>query len=363
MPWGKTMTRSLSVWLVVTATSTFAQAKTVARIVSVEGPTFTIEVLEGGVSDTEALELWTPGGKKAVMMSVPGSGWVDRNTVRDGVSCKGGTPTPRAVLTKPGQVTSWAQAQAAVAAFPPKVVAKVVSLEGTTVTLTCVEGALTNGQALDLLTNEGATRVTVTLPSGIDLVLKGDTVKGITIAGGRAVTGAVVSDRARFGAVGEVGPWLGATAAPAPPVAAAPAFKPNPAACVFSQAELKAALGFDVEKGQGTETPFSTGTNLSCEYRAVKGFGTVWVNRTVMTSGSPTVNAAASRKMLAGRLEPVPNDPDGAGWQVDQGDLTHVTLHYWRGNTGTEVRVSGVDQKNAAAVAAMRRNVLSLRRP
>nr|MCU0699979.1 hypothetical protein [Myxococcaceae bacterium] len=270
---------------------------------------------------------------------------------------------PRAVLTKPGQVTSWAAAQAAVAAFPPKVVAKVVSVEGATVTLTCVDGALTNGQALDLLTNEGATKVTVTLPSGIDLVLKGDTVKGVTIAGGRAVAGAVVSDRARFGAVAEVAPLLGAAPAPVPPVAAEPAFKPNPAACVFSRAELKAALGFDVEPGEGTEMPFSTGTNLSCQYKAVKGFGTVWVNRTVMTSGSPTVNAAASRKMLAGRLEPIPNDPDGAGWQVDQGDLTHVTLHYWRGNTGTEVRVSGVDRKNAAAVTAMRRKVLSLRRP
>ncbi|MCU0696269.1 MAG: hypothetical protein MUC96_07060, partial [Myxococcaceae bacterium] len=66
------MTRTLSVWLVVAVTSTFAQVKTVARVVSVEGPTFTIEVLEGGVSDTEALELWTPGGKKPVTMSVPG---------------------------------------------------------------------------------------------------------------------------------------------------------------------------------------------------------------------------------------------------------------------------------------------------
>jgi hypothetical protein len=67
--------------------------------------------------------------------------------------------------------------------------------------------------------------------------------------------------------------------------------------------------------------------------------------------------------MLAGRLEPIAGDADGAAWQVGQGDLTDITLHYWRGNTGTEVRVSGVDQKNAAAVSAMRRNVLTLRRP
>jgi hypothetical protein len=66
--------------------------------------------------------------------------------------------------------------------------------------------------------------------------------------------------------------------------------------------------------------------------------------------------------MLAGRLELIANDPDGAGWQVDQGDLTDVTLHYWRGMKQVEFRVSGVNRKDAAAVADMRRRVLSLRR-
>jgi hypothetical protein len=39
---------------------------------------------------------------------------------------------------------------------------------------------------------------------------------------------------------------------------------------------------------------------------------------------------------------------------LDQGDLTDVTLHYVRGKATTEVRVGGVNQKDAAAVAAGR---------
>ncbi|MBL8920075.1 MAG: hypothetical protein JNJ54_14515 [Myxococcaceae bacterium] len=353
------MTRSVAVWLLLFPVVALAQARTLARVVSVEGATFTLEVLEGGVSDTEALELWTPAGKKPVTMTVPGSGWIERGRSASGLSCRGGTPTPRAVLTKPGQVTSWVAAQAAVAAFPPKTLARVVSVEGATVTLEAVVGSLTNGMALDLVTAEGASPVTVTLPSNLDLVLKGDRVKGVTIAGGRVTAGAIVADRARFTTLAEASGVAGPPAPP--PSAAAPGLVPNPAACVFAPAELKAALGFEVGAGEGTEATFSTGTRLSCLYKG--STGGVWVNRTVMSTGAPATNAESSRKLLAGRLEPIAGDADGAAWQVGQGDNTDVTLHYWRGNTGTEVRVSGVDQKNRAAVSAMRRNVLKLRRP
>jgi hypothetical protein len=98
-------------------------------------------------------------------------------------------------------------------------------------------------------------------------------------------------------------------------------------------------------------------------YSESKGFRSVTVNRTVMTVGSPAENAKSFRSILAGRLEPIPGDADGAAWQVGQGDLTDVTLHYWRNNTGTEVRVGGVASKGNAAVKAMRINVLKLRRP
>jgi hypothetical protein len=357
------MTRVLAVWLVVWSMATLAQQRTVARVVSVQGATFTIEVLEGGVSDTEALELWTPSGKKSVTMTVPGSGWLDRGVMREGVSCKGGTPVARAVLTKPGQVSSWAAAQAAVAAVPPKTIARVLSVEGGTVTLECVVGSLTNGMTLDLLTAEGVAPVTVTLPSGLDLALTGDKPKGVTVSGGKVTAGALIADRARFASLAEASAAAGPSKpAAAPETSAAPAVKTNPAACVFTPAELNSALGFEVVAGAGTERPFSGGSSLSCTYTEPKGSRSVLVNRTVMTTGPAAVNAAASKKMLAGSLEPIPGDPDGAGWQVGQGDLTDVTLHYWRNNTGTEVRVGGVDQKNAAAVAEMRKRVLTLRR-
>jgi hypothetical protein len=346
----------------------FAQpGKTVARVVSVEGPTFTIEVLEGGVSDTEKLELWTSAGKKSVTMAVPsGGGYVESGRSAAGVSCSGGVAVARAVITKPGQVTSWAAAQAAVAAFPPKVLARVVSVEGATVTLQVLIGSLTNGASIDVLTANGSAAATVKLPSGVDLMLKGDTLKGVSLDGAQASGGAMVADRARFGSLAEATALAGATPSPTPaPAAAAPAVKPNPAACVFTTAELKAALGFDVDSGNGTELPFSGGTSLSCTYSEPrpKGFRSVTVNRTVMTTGSSADNAKSQRAILAGRLEPIAGDPDGAGWQVGQGDLTDVTLHYWRNNVGTEVRVGGVVSKGAAAVTAMRRNVLKLRRP
>lgn len=41
-------------------------------------------------------------------------------------------------------------------------------------------------------------------------------------------------------------------------------------------------------------------------------------------------------KRLAGRLEPISGDPDGAKWQVAQGDVTGVTLHYLRNDRYVE---------------------------
>ena len=104
--------RLLTMVMVLGATAFAQPGKTVARVVSVEGPTFTIEVLEGDVSDTEKLELWTSAGKKSVTMAVPGSGYVERGRSATGVSCTGGSAIARAVITKPGQVASWAAAQA-----------------------------------------------------------------------------------------------------------------------------------------------------------------------------------------------------------------------------------------------------------
>lgn len=332
-----------------------ASAGTVARVVSVEGKTVTVEVLEGGLSDTESVDLWTAGGRRVVTLTVP-SGYVERG-LRAGLSFAGATPTAGAIVTQKGQVASWVEARAALARFPPGLVARVVSVEGATATLQVLVGAITANAVLDLLTPRGRSPATVSLPPGIDLVMSGETVKGFTVTPGPAV-GAVLSDRARFETPAEAlafAPNAAPTPSPAPPTPSRP--------CPWTPAELSAALGFTVGPAQSVTTPFAGGSQLTCAYRETKGLRSVSVSQTEMTVGDSAANAKRFRGMLAGRLEPVPGDADGAAWQVDQGDLTEVTLHWWRNNVGTEVRVGGVDRKDRAAVAAMRRKVLTLRRP
>jgi len=353
--------RVLLLAMLTLASTTLAGPRTtLARVVSVEGRTVTLEALEGYVTVGDELELWTESGKRLAKVTLP----VDLVNAGDrvaGVSLTGAVPPAGALLAQKNQFTSWAQASAALAAFPPKAIARVLSVEGATVTLEILQGSVTNGDELDVLTPEGKSVAKVTTPSGIDLMLKGNKVKGVTLTGARVAAGAMVADRGRFQTVAAA-----AAAAPgAGPVAAAagPAgLRDNPAACVFTQAELKAALGFTVGAGHGTEVPFNGGTKLSCLWSEVKGLHSVWLSRTVMTGGDPATNRAAMLKMIAGRIEPIAGDADGAGWQVGQGDVSDVTLHYFRGNAGVEVRVSGVDLKDSAAVAAARRNLLKLKR-
>jgi hypothetical protein len=58
-------------------------------------------------------------------------------------------------------------------------------------------------------------------------------------------------------------------------------------------------------------------------------------------------------KYLAGKLTPVPNDPDAAGWQDNQGDMTNATLHYLRNGTLVELRVTASQRyKNYADIRA-----------
>ncbi len=239
--------------------------------------------------------------------------------------------------------------------------ARVVSVDGATVTLEILAGSVVNGDELAVLTPEGVSMAKVKTPSTIDLMLTGDKVKGVTLEGARVAAGAMLAKKGRFttfAAAQAAGPG-------APPSAAAPApsgIKESTAACVFTQAELSQTLGFKVGPGKGTEIPFSGGTSQSCQWSEEKGSRGVALNRTIMTIGDPATNRTQQQKRLAGRLEPIAGDADWAGWQVDQGDLTGVTLHYFRGNTATEVRVSGVNLKDAAAVSAMRRGVLKLKR-
>ncbi|MEW5743572.1 MAG: hypothetical protein AB1938_31965 [Myxococcota bacterium] len=355
---------SLRCWLFVVFTlagAAFAgPRRTLARVVSVEGASVTIEALEGYVTVGDELELWTESGKRLTKVTLPVD-LVNTNDRVAGVKLSGATPPPGALLAQKAQFTSWAEASAALAAFPPKAVAKVLSVEGPTVTLEILVGSVVNGDELDVFTPAGKTVAKVKAPAGIDLMLKGDKVKGVTLTGATVAAGAMLADKGRFPTLAAASAASGSSPAAAPTPQTA-GFKDSPAACAFTQAELNQALGFKVAAGKGTELPFNGGTSLSCQWAEEKGFKSVVLNRTVMTAGDPTTNREQQKKHLAGRLEAIPGDPDGAVWQVDQGDLTGVTLHYFRGNTAVEVRVSGVNMKDPAAVSAMRRGVLKLKR-
>ncbi len=241
-------------------------------------------------------------------------------------------------------------------------IVRVVSVEGPTCTLEVLSGSLVNGDEVDVFDGAKKAGAKVKFPSSIDLMMKGDKVAGVSFDGARPVAGALAATKGAFPSAEAVRRALPSAPPTAPAPAPSPALKDSPAACVFTAEELSRALGFKVEAGKGTENAFSGGVSTSCRWNEVKGLKSVVLNRQVMSGGDPTANRAGLRKMLAGRLEDIAGDADQAAWQVDQGDLTDVTLHYFRNDTGVEVRVSGVDKRDRRAVEAMRRKVLSLRR-
>ncbi|MEW6433955.1 MAG: hypothetical protein AB1730_20840 [Myxococcota bacterium] len=346
--------------LAVAAVALAAQPRrTLARVVSVEAGTVTVEALEGYLTVGDEVEVWTESGKRLAKVTLPVD-LVNTNDRVAGVRLSGAVPPAGALLTQKGQFSSWSQASSALAAFPPKAVARVVSVEGPTVTLQVTLGTIVNGDELDVLTPRGKATAKVKAPKDIDLMLKGDTVKGVTLVGATVAAGDVLADKGRFPTLAAVSALANVPAASA--TESSPGMRESAEACAFTPEELTKALGFKVGPGRGQELPFGTGTMLSCTWSEEKGLRTVHLKRTVMTSGEPATNREQFRAHLAGRLELIAGDKDFAGWQVDQGDNTNVTLHYFRGNTFTEVRVSGVDMKNARAVASMRKAVLGLRR-
>jgi hypothetical protein len=140
-------------------------------------------------------------------------------------------------------------------------------------------------------------------------------------------------------------------------VPAAAQFKESTEGCLYTPQAIEAALGFKVNPGKGTEVGFAGGKSLSCNYGSA-GRHAVMVN--VEKMDRPGAFAGATG--MAGKAEPVPGDPDKAYWQVGQGDMTDVALTWVRGNSRTQVRVTGVNMKDKAAVDAMRARVLKLPR-
>jgi hypothetical protein len=71
-------------------------------------------------------------------------------------------------------------------------------------------------------------------------------------------------------------------------------------------------------------------------------------------------------EVLAGKLVPIPNDPDGAAFQEGQGDLTDPALHYLRGATAVDLRILGIYytglKPTEAGFKAMQRLLAKVRR-
>lgn len=140
---------------------------------------------------------------------------------------------------------------------------------------------------------------------------------------------------------------------------AAQGLQPADHACAFTVSELEGALDARLEAGRGSELAFSGGKQLTCTYR---GKGLVSVLLTQMHMDNPKRGEDSFDRFAAGTMEPIAGDKDKARWQLGQGDMTGVTLHYWRSGTSYEVRANGVGVKNKSAVEAMRTRLLKLRR-
>ena len=108
--------------------------------------------------------------------------------------------------------------------------------------------------------------------------------------------------------------------------------------CPLTPAEINSALGLDVDAGQA-QNPliFAGGQMLICDYQG-KTKPSLLLKQTVMADVNNPYNTNYL-KMMAGELTPVPGDPDGALWQLDQGDLSNPTLHYLRKGALVELRV------------------------
>jgi hypothetical protein len=251
----------------------------------------------------------------------------------------------------------------------PAPLARIVAAQGTnpvTVTLKVEVGVLFGGSEVDVLTPTGTVKATLVFPPNIDMVLRGDEVKGVTLRLTKpaGITGGLVSEPGRFANHAAALRALpqAAPPAPPPPPAASAASGGTVDACPYSPAELTAAFGVPFDDGKGTTRQISGGTSLHCTYVERQGSRSVILNQLVMAPAQLRASRSEWEKRLAGRLEPIVGDPDDAKWQVAQGDLTGITIHYLRSDRQVEFRLMGPGVTQGAAVAQWRTKVLSIRR-
>ena len=255
----------------------------------------------------------------------------------------------------------------------------VVKTTGTTaeVELQVENYALYHNSPVEVFTPAGKVAATLVIPGGVDMLRKGDKTRvALQLKSAFSLAGGLVTEPGKFagyaalvkalgpGAAGPAAPATSAPAAQAPAAAAAKpvsAGAPSVATCPYSAAELKGALGLDLSDGKADmEIPFPGGKSLSCRYQG-KGANTpsLWLKHTVMNNPAAPENANYF-KALAGKLQKVPGDPDGAAWQAHQGDNTQAALVYLRKGVIIEARVTVTPRE--PSFEATKAKLLRLRR-
>jgi hypothetical protein len=131
----------------------------------------------------------------------------------------------------------------------------------------------------------------------------------------------------------------------------------TPVSCPYTSKELKETFGVEFKEGQvGFESDFGTGKSMSCRYQSKDM--SLMVKQTVMKNPSQTQGWDSA---LAGKKTRLPNDPDNAQVQIDQGDNTNPNVHYARQGDIVEIRMTGIGKTNPS-FETIQKKITSLRR-
>lgn len=243
------------------------------------------------------------------------------------------------------------------------VVAKIVATRATGRTTSAdvrvYQGTLVAGE-VDILSPGGKATATLALPKGKGQATAGETVTvTLTVSGRVPPTDALVVER---GAYADYAAAVVVVSGPPAPAANRPtARRVKVAACPFTPVELKSTLGLEFTAGVASpEMPYPGGARLTCRYPPVKTAGpALAVNVTLMDDPAQGDSQAFFSRM-AGKMEPVPNDPDKAVWQFDQVASAQPVLYYARQGAIVELRVT-VD-KGDPRYTAIRQGLARLHR-
>jgi hypothetical protein len=224
--------------------------------------------------------------------------------------------------------------------------------------------ALFNNSSVEVFTPAGKAGATLVIPGGIDMLRKGDKTRvTLQMKSAFSPAGGLVTEPGKFASYAALAKALGgtATAATAPAAGTASVSATNVGACPYTAAELKGALGLDLKDVKvGMEIPFAGGKALDCRYQSKDGKApSLWFKHTVMNNPAAPENVNYF-KSLAGKMQKVAGDPDGAMWQANQGDNTNATLVYLRKGVIVEARVTVTPRDST--FEATKAKLLKLRR-